>query len=94
MLSSDATGSLITGVGVRSVQTRDQLLKGVESQKLSNVFEKLFQKRDTIPGGTAGAIKNEVLTRTLTKGISHTGQRASDTMTALQKIIANPNTNK
>jgi hypothetical protein len=53
----------------------------------------LYQKSDTIPGGTIGAVKNEIQTGELTKGTNHLLQRAPEAIRALQKVIANPSTN-
>jgi hypothetical protein len=93
LLSTDATGSLITPVGVTAIKTRDALVNGVENQKLVRIINKLYQKSDTIPGGTIGAVKNEIQTGELTKGTNHLLQRAPEAIRALQKVIANPSTN-
>jgi hypothetical protein len=58
---------------------------GASSPALLNLVNRLYQAQDEIPGGTAGAVRNEVMTGEFING-GH-AIKASEMITALTKLI-------
>jgi hypothetical protein len=53
---------------------------------LNNILEQLFRQSDRVPGGTAGAVRNEYNTSLPTGGKFHL-QKAQDSIRALNRIL-------
>lgn len=62
-----------------------RLAMGASSPALINLINRLYQAQDEIPGGTAGAVRNEVMTGEYING-GHS-IKASEMITALQRLI-------
>ena len=62
-----------------------RLAMGASSPALLNLINRLYQAQDEIPGGTAGAVRNEVMTGEYING-GHS-IKASEMVTALTKLI-------
>jgi hypothetical protein len=63
--------------------------KPVASNKdLQKIIDKLYQDTDTMPGGTAGAVRNELATGKPTGGLWHS-QKAQDTISELNNFLKN-----
>jgi RHS repeat-associated protein len=63
-----------------------RLALGASSPALLNLINRLYQAQDEIPGGTAGAVRNEVATGEYING-GHT-IKAQDMINALQNLIS------
>ncbi|MFH1947123.1 MAG: RHS repeat-associated core domain-containing protein [Candidatus Magasanikbacteria bacterium] len=75
---NDATSRIL------SSNERNLISNAINNEKLRNVFNKLYQATDKIPGGTAGSLGQIV-------GGSNHLQKAQDSVNALWKIINTPN---
>ncbi len=64
----------------------DDMLKGVENDRLGNAIKQLFRPGDKLPGGTAGVLKYERKTGTLLSPSGH-AQKAQDRINSLKKIL-------
>jgi len=62
-----------------------RLALGASSPALLNLINRLYQAQDEIPGGTAGAVRNEVMTGEFING-GH-AIKASEMITAITKLI-------
>jgi RHS repeat-associated protein len=62
-----------------------RLALGASSPALLNLINRLYQAQDEIPGGTAGAVRNEVMTGEFING-GHS-IKAQEMITALTKLI-------
>ena len=54
-----------------AVAQQNKLLKGIENSKAINTIKSVFKPSDTIPGGTMGALRNEIMTGNKTKDKFH-----------------------
>lgn len=66
---------------------------GAENPRLQKTFNELWRENDQIPGGTAGAIIYEVITRELIGGKSHK-RKGQERLRGLQKILQKENLNQ
>ncbi len=73
-----------------AVAQQQKMLEGVENLKAINTIKDVFRKSDTIPGGTMGALRNEILTGKSTEGIFHTN-KAENTINRIQNIFKTEN---
>ncbi len=69
-----------------AVEQQQKMLKGIENEKAINTIKDVFRKSDEVPGGTMGAIRNEILTGNSTKGIFH-GNKAENTINRIQNVF-------
>jgi hypothetical protein len=90
----DAQAGLLNGVlvaagglfGGASAAAGGGELPTVSNPALQRTMNALYKATDEIPGGTAGAIRNEALTGQPTNGVWHL-QAGIERMTNLQKIL-------
>jgi len=98
------TKALVNGVdnasdGVKVIKSFDataqqqKMLQGIENNKALNTIKDVFRITDEIPGGTMGALRNEILTGDTTKGIFH-DNKARNTINRIQNIFKTENLNK
>ena len=77
-----------------AVAQQSKMLKGIENSKAINTIRDVFRTSDTVPGGTMGAIRNEINTGWLTKGINHAEGKATNTINRIVNIFKTENLNK
>lgn len=76
-----------------AVAQQSKMLKGIENSKAINTLKSVFKTSDTIPGGTMGALRNEIMTGNKTKGIFHT-QKAQNIINNIRNVFKTENLNK
>jgi RHS repeat-associated protein len=64
-----------------------RLAMGASSPALLNLLNRLYQAQDELPGGTAGALRNEVSTGEYITYLGGHAEKAENTIRALQKLI-------
>ena len=64
-----------------------RLAMGASSPALLNLINRLYQAQDELPGGTAGALRNEVSTGEYITYLGGHAEKAENTIRALQKLI-------
>jgi RHS repeat-associated protein len=82
MVAATAGTAAVATVGRWGLQ---RLAIGASSPALLNLINRLYQAQDEIPGGTAGAVRNEVMTGEYING-GHS-IKAAEMITALQNLI-------
>ena len=76
-----------------AVKQQQKMLKGIENSKAINTIKATFKTSDEVPGGTMGALRNEINTGNATKNIFHTG-KARNTINRIQNIFKTESLNK
>ena len=76
-----------------AVAQQSKMLKGIENSKAINTLKSVFKTSDTIPGGTMGALRNEIMTGNKTKGIFHT-KKAENVINNIRNVFKTENLNK
>ena len=69
-----------------AVAQQSKMLEGVANSRAVNVIKAVFKDSDTIPGGTMGALRNEIMTGLKTKGIFHT-DKAWNVINSIKNIF-------
>jgi len=72
---------------------QSKMLKGIENSKAINTIKAVFKPSDTIPGGTIGALRNEIMTGNKTKDIFHT-EKAKNVISNIRNVFKSENLNK
>ncbi len=75
---------------ILSANERGTVSQTIGNQKLQDIFNKLYQGSDKLPGGTAGAIKYEQQTGNLLSPSGHL-QKGFESINRLSKILQNTN---
>jgi RHS repeat-associated protein len=82
LAAAETVPGAVAAVGRWGLQ---RLAIGASSPALLNLINRLYQAQDEIPGGTAGAVRNEVMTGEYING-GHS-IKAAEMITALQNLI-------
>jgi len=79
-------GEMKVARGFDAVVQQGKMLEGVVNSKAINAIKAVFKESDTIPGGTMGALRNEIMTGLKTKGIFHT-DKAWNVINSIKNIF-------
>jgi len=92
-VGQEALQSLSKSNKILSAGQRQVISQTIQNQKLKNIFNSLYKGSDTLPGGTAGAIKYEFTTGKLMSPTGHL-YKGQVSINGLNKIIQNSNVSK
>lgn len=76
-----------------AVAQQSKMLKGIENSKVINTIKATFKPSDKIPGGTMGALRNEINTGLKTQNRYHL-EKAKNTINRIDNIFRTQNLNK
>jgi RHS repeat-associated protein len=76
-----------------AVAQQQKMLKGFENSKAINLIKDVFRTSDSLPGGTMGALRNEIMTSAPTKGKFHFN-KAQNTVNRVDNVLNSQSLNK
>ena len=77
-------------VGQQATRYADTISKGVTNPKLVNIINNVYQSTDKLPGGTFGAVRNEIITGQPTGGTFHF-TKMMDTLNGIGNVLKSGN---
>jgi len=83
------TNAALNNIGQQSLSYAKNLAQTASSPVLKNIVKNTYRSTDTIPGGTFGALRNEIVTGLPTKGKYHL-EKTQNTLNALSNLLKNP----
>jgi hypothetical protein len=80
-------------VGQQATRYAETLSKGVSNRTLVNIIKSTYQGSDKFPGGTFGALRNEIVTGATTGNRFHF-QKTLDTLNGVKNVLSSPGVTK